>query len=283
MLFLADIEMPKTDPRPSMVKRVMSTLRSRIFTLPDGEMLGSEEAIMAELGVSRPTFRQAAKLLEQEQLLLIKRGVGGGYFARRPSIKAVAHTAAVFLHSRNATLADVIAASRPLFIETSRLAAGRFKTHPCAGLEAFAAEEHSKLDSGEINLDEFLASERQFWRLISPLSGNPVLELFLMVVFDFAARMTRSSVYEGASRLRSYRTMRSQLLDAVVQGDAEVAEVLARRCNEMLTAWLEQRSNDEDSPFITVAADVAAPARAPSKPAIARKRARSNLDKLAKT
>ena len=233
--------MPNASAATSVVKKVVNALRGRIFALPDGALLGSEEAIMSELGVSRPSFRQAAKLLEQEQILSIKRGVGGGYFARRPSISAVAHTAAVFLHSRQATLAHVIAASKPLFVETARLAATQIKASSHPDLEAFASRERTVL-RGDFDIPEFLQSERQFWRLLAPLSGNPVLELFLMVVFDFAATMTRDTIYEGVKRIRSYRLLRSRLVEALLEGDAEIAETLARRCNELLTGWMEERT-----------------------------------------
>ncbi|MGD9542120.1 MAG: GntR family transcriptional regulator, partial [Methylocystis sp.] len=109
----------------SAARRAARQLRTRALTLQDGEFMGSEDELVAALGVSRPTFRQAAKLVEQEQLMRIRRGVGGGFFAMRPSSKAVAHTTAVYLQARQSTLQDAIEASRPLFAEAARLGATR--------------------------------------------------------------------------------------------------------------------------------------------------------------
>src|SRR5262249_44465324 len=99
----------------SVIRRATDELRRTVLSHSDGEFLGSEPELVARLGISRPTFLQAAKLLEQEQLLVIKRGVGGGFFARQPSTSGVAHVAAVYLHTRAATIEHAIRSAKPIF------------------------------------------------------------------------------------------------------------------------------------------------------------------------
>src|SRR5262249_1316580 len=91
----------------------------------DGDewLLGSEDDMIRMLGVSRPTLRQAARMLEQEQLLVVRRGIGGGLFGRRPTAEAVSHTASVYLRSQGATYKDMISAQTILGVECARLAA----------------------------------------------------------------------------------------------------------------------------------------------------------------
>ena len=73
--------------------------------------VGSEADIASEFGVSLPTLRQAARMLEYEELLTIKPGKGGGYFTRRPTIETAMKSASQFLSSKvlisNATFMDV--------------------------------------------------------------------------------------------------------------------------------------------------------------------------------
>src|ERR1700682_4492824 len=91
----------------------------------DGDewLLGSEDDMIRMLGVSRPTLRQAARMLEQEQLLVVRRGIGGGLFGRRPTAEAGSHTASVFLRSQGATYKDLISTTTILATECARLAA----------------------------------------------------------------------------------------------------------------------------------------------------------------
>ena len=127
----------KKQQEVSVIRRATQALREEVLGRPDGAFLGSESTLMSLLGVSRPTFRQAAKLVEQEQLLTIRRGVGGGFFARQPSTRGVAHVAAVYLLSRKATMEDAIRAARPLFAQTARLGARRRDPVLNARLAAF--------------------------------------------------------------------------------------------------------------------------------------------------
>ena len=53
--------------------------------LAPGDFLGREEDLAAEFGVSRPTLREALKLLSSGNLIRATKGPGGGIF--------VAHTA----------------------------------------------------------------------------------------------------------------------------------------------------------------------------------------------
>src|SRR3546814_14470549 len=82
---------------PSAALEAASILREEILRdIKDDEwLLGSEDEVMRSLEVSRPTLRQALRLLEQEQLVSVRRGVGGGLFARRPTEEGVTHTASV--------------------------------------------------------------------------------------------------------------------------------------------------------------------------------------------
>jgi GntR family transcriptional repressor for pyruvate dehydrogenase complex len=80
---------------PKAAELVADALRGRILRrelLPD-DRLPSESQLMEQYGVSRPTLREALRLLEAQQLLLIKRGSRGGGVVRvpgrEPSIEAI--------------------------------------------------------------------------------------------------------------------------------------------------------------------------------------------------
>src|SRR5437879_811212 len=72
---------------PKAAALVASELRRQIVLgeRVEGEMLPPEVQLMAELGVSRPTLRQALRILETELLVTVHRGRNGGTKVNRPS------------------------------------------------------------------------------------------------------------------------------------------------------------------------------------------------------
>ena len=118
------VSAPDAGRGSSLVKQAVDALRKRILAVAGGEVfLGSEEQLIEALGVSRPTFRQAARLLEHELLLKIKRGIHGGFFAQPPSASAVSRMAAIYLNAQGTTLQQISAATSPVVEEAAALLA----------------------------------------------------------------------------------------------------------------------------------------------------------------
>jgi GntR family transcriptional regulator, transcriptional repressor for pyruvate dehydrogenase complex len=220
----------------SIVQHAIEDLRRTVFGRADGEFLGSEPDLVARLGISRPTFRQAAKLVEQEQLLTIKRGVGGGFFARRPSTTAVAHVAAVYLRTRNATIENAIQAAKPILAAIACAAAERADPETYAQLASFLAQERKCA----ADLRTFLRAEGDFLAIFAAASGNPVLELYARVLLDFAATFVASNMLtRSPERVPAYRAIRTRLIHAILEGDPDVAAVLSQRRSDLLIGWME--------------------------------------------
>ena len=57
----------RAQPSRTAVQRTADALREEILQAGDGARLGSEDDLLTRLSVSRPTLRQTARLLEQEQ------------------------------------------------------------------------------------------------------------------------------------------------------------------------------------------------------------------------
>lgn len=71
---------------PKAADLVAEALRGRILRreLLPGDRLPPESQLMEQYGVSRPTLREALRLLEAQQLLFVKRGSRGGGVVRAP-------------------------------------------------------------------------------------------------------------------------------------------------------------------------------------------------------
>jgi len=187
--------------------------------------------------VSRPTLRQAASLIAQEQLLTVKRGVGGGYFARQPDSRAVSRMAASYLKAHGARLSEIVSAFTPIRVELARQAA-HCDNELRERLEAFLARER-EIDQ-DPHFRDFVVGERKFNSLLGLMSGNRALALYLETTLDLAAMVDREEdMYrDRPERVAAYRHERNRLAQAILDRDEELAVVAARRCSQMSSKWL---------------------------------------------
>src|SRR6266516_3287083 len=94
---------------PKMAELVAQQLRRQIVAgeLREGDALPSEASLMAQFGVSRPTLREAFRVLESEGLISVRRGAHGGARVQIPNGEAAARYAGLVLEYRGTTLEDV--------------------------------------------------------------------------------------------------------------------------------------------------------------------------------
>ena len=227
-------------PKPqSVVQRAAARMRTMAMEREEGTLLGSEEELMGELAVSRPTLRQAAALVAQERLITIRRGVNGGYFAALPDSLTVARMAAIYLQSRRARLNEVIEVAEPIRTELVRLASRSTDVEAKAQLAEFLSQERAM---PQTDYRSFLRAERSFGRVLGTISGNRVLELFLNIVYDLSAFISRvEDVYVNRpERIELYRSHRNRIADAILEGDEEMAVLATRRCSAIVAEWIHE-------------------------------------------
>ena len=94
---------------PKAGELVASQLRRQIVRgdLREGDALPSEAVLMERFGVSRPTLREAFRILEAENLISVRRGAAAGRACTCPDVAAAARYAGAILEYRQATLSDV--------------------------------------------------------------------------------------------------------------------------------------------------------------------------------
>jgi DNA-binding FadR family transcriptional regulator len=84
---------------PKAAELVAEALRTRILRreLLPGDRLPPESLLMTQYGVSRPTLREALRLLEAQELLEVRRGARGGGVVRQPSTRPAIEAISLWL------------------------------------------------------------------------------------------------------------------------------------------------------------------------------------------
>jgi GntR family transcriptional repressor for pyruvate dehydrogenase complex len=215
-----------TDVKP---EQVAAQLRLLIVNgeLADGDALGREPDLVARFGVSRPSLREALRILETEGLIEVLRGVRGGVFVRAPSFRMTARTAAMVLRAQNVSLADVFEARYLLEPPAARAIASRRRGRQSAvdALTSLIEREESVIDDHET----FGLVNHEFHETLMDLAGNQTLSVVAGTLNEILAgaliAVSRADKDLAASSTRR-RDLRSQrrLVDLLNAGDSDGAE-----------------------------------------------------------
>ncbi|MBJ7336416.1 GntR family transcriptional regulator [Mycolicibacterium sp.] len=94
---------------PKASALIAANLRRRIVMgdLTPGQTLPSETTLMAEFGVSRPTLREAFRILEAESIITVVRGPRGGAKVLEPDGSMAARYTGTLLQYRGTPLSDL--------------------------------------------------------------------------------------------------------------------------------------------------------------------------------
>jgi GntR family transcriptional regulator, transcriptional repressor for pyruvate dehydrogenase complex len=158
---------------PKVAELVATELRHRIMTgeIGDGEVLARESDLLEEFDVSRPSLREALRVLETEGLVRIRRGNAGGAVVRRPTAMSAAYHLSLTLQANHVTHLD--------------LAAARLAIEPiCASMAANLPNRHDISDELSelvteseacVSTAEFTEAAHAFHRRLTELCGNTTM------------------------------------------------------------------------------------------------------------
>jgi len=111
----------------SLAERLADQLRERILDgrLAEGSVLPKQDQIAEQFGVSKPSAREAFRILETEGLITVRRGSIGGSVVHLPGPESVAYMLTLMLQAGSAGLDDVALTLREMEPACAALCAGR--------------------------------------------------------------------------------------------------------------------------------------------------------------
>jgi GntR family transcriptional repressor for pyruvate dehydrogenase complex len=219
---------------------VSTKLRGLVLAVDKGALIGSEDSLVDLLGVSRSTLRQAARLLEREGLLRVKRGLNGGYYGSRPDAKTIQTAVSAYLLTHDASHEDVSAVASVLWVEVLRRAATLNNRSARKFAEGYR-QQVLELDENA-TLQEVVQLEERIRDAMFELIESPYMQL----LFHINATFWRSRFAPPPLDLKrpgfveSWREAKLMELGAIAAGDVQLA-IMAARYMLKVWDWLFQR------------------------------------------
>ncbi|MGY4649131.1 FadR/GntR family transcriptional regulator [Mycobacterium sp. URHB0021] len=216
---------------PKTAELVAGTLRRMVVDgqLKDGDFLPNEAELMAHFGVSRPTLREAVRVLESERLVEVRRGSRTGARVRVPGPEIVARPAGLLLELSGATIADLMTARSGIEPMAARLLAESGTPASFDELDALlAAHVPAGWQSGRL-----AEATGEFHQRMVELSGNTTLTIIAGMLHEITVRHTAFAMKERRpvskadydKLMRSYR----RLMQLLRSGDGAAAEAHWRK------------------------------------------------------
>jgi GntR family transcriptional repressor for pyruvate dehydrogenase complex len=220
---------------PKTAELIAARLRSQIVRgeLKTGDTLPAEAGLMIQFGVSRPTLREAFRILETESLIYVRRGSRGGARVTAPELSVAARYVGLLLQVEGTTIADVYEARKVLEPACVARLAARRSAADIRALRAAADELAAAVDHYDVRspaIEQLSQHTVRFHALLMELCGSRTLAVQGGVLQDIVATHTALSVSRDMHSpdivTRFRKTVRSyrRLVDLIEAGDAARAE-----------------------------------------------------------
>lgn len=222
---------------PKSADLIAAQIRRQVVqgTLKEGDALPPEAELMLQFQVSRPTLREALRILEAESLITVRRGSRGGVRITTPDFTVAVRYIGLLLQMTRTTVEDVYEARS--VIETAAvamLARNRTKQDivdlrkQIESLQEMVSD--SGKDGGVLDVERWAAESYRFHDLILERAGNKTIAVQGLILREIvsthiALLMSRTTVRDDhPARMRKMFRSYTTLVNLVEAGDAAGAE-----------------------------------------------------------
>jgi DNA-binding FadR family transcriptional regulator len=197
----------------------------------DGGLLPKMDELLKAYPVSKPTLREAMRILEAEGLITVRRGRFGGCVVHRPTSANLGYTLGLVLAAKQVALDDVATALRQVEPACAALCAGR-RDRARAVVPALRALHKEYLRQ----IDDVVAAvavSRRFHEALVALCGNQSLiamagaleTLWSSHERDWASRVADTGAVTLADR-RDAGEVHRRIIDLIASGHADAVREL---------------------------------------------------------
>jgi DNA-binding FadR family transcriptional regulator len=223
------------DHRRHLVQRAAATLRDIILERAPGAQIGSLSEVASLLGVGIVTVQQAARILEHEGLLAVRRGPGGGYYGTRPDEAALERSLATYMRVHGSSHDEALEITSLLDCELMPAAAR------CTddGMREEVARLLERVDGCDTPEDRVVLEE-DFRIVLFAMNARPLYELLVRVATRLYHMRPFPHLFTEKDGPAAWKAARRRMLEAILKRDPELARFEATRFREDLLVRLRE-------------------------------------------
>jgi DNA-binding FadR family transcriptional regulator len=204
---------------------VAQQLREQIGSgqITPGDTLPSEAEMLEQFGVSRPTLREALRVLESEGLIHLGRGSRTGATVMAPSIEGISQRCSLYLAVERTTMGELQQARMVLEPRIARLLASKPKAAVVQALQE--CTERQRLALKSLDYAGSLAAMADFHALLVMNSANSVLKVLAGVLQDISIKLHHQLLL--ASEQRERRQSIAKRCELATQAYQQLTKLIA--------------------------------------------------------
>lgn len=231
-------EAARTDRR-RLVPATAARLRDLILAAAPDVQIGSLTDLARRLGVGVVTVQQAARILEHEGLLQVRRGPGGGYYGKRPTEASLERSIAAYLRVDSARFRELFEMMSLLECELAPAAARSEDAGRRAALErVLDLLAHSDTIEGQLAVEEALHD------VLFHMADQPLMGLLGRVTMRVYMARPAPSMFLDPGGIDAWRRGRCRIVEAILAGDGELARFETERYRQDLLQRLRRRHGE---------------------------------------
>lgn len=223
-------------PKPRLVQEITDKLRDLILEHEPDEQIGSLNEVARLLGVGIVTVQQAARILEHEGFLSVRRGPGGGYYGVRPDEAALERALSAYLRVHGFGYREALEMMSLLDCEMMPAAAECDNEELRAAMRALI----DRLDLCD-QREERVSLEQDLRLQLLRFIRRPLVELVTRVT-NHSYRTHGPALFSSPQDIQIWKEGRRRVLQAMLDGDSELVRFEAERHRQQVLLRLRRQA-----------------------------------------
>ncbi|TCM20390.1 DNA-binding FadR family transcriptional regulator [Novosphingobium sp. PhB165] len=213
--------------KEGLVSAAAGRMKEMILAREPDAQIGSLPDVAKALGVGVVTVQQAARVLEHEGFLKVRRGNGGGYYGARPNAASLGRAIAGFLQVNQTREHEAIEIMT--LLDCDLISAAALATDET--LRARLRDLGKRIDACD-TAEQRGAFEQEMQDIIYAMVDRPLMEMLARVTMEHYSSHAHLPIYPGTDGAERWKQERHNIIYAILRGDPGLARFEAQRRRE---------------------------------------------------